>query len=157
MSDTAAPTPAPKPHHQVHDTDKTAGIVSRSIAAFIDLLAVAALLGSVYLGFAMALLIFNTAQFEFPNPGPLFTATGLFASSIIYNTLCWAISGRTLGGVVMGLRVRGSRRDVMRPSIALLRAIFYTIFPIGLGWVAVDQRRRSIPDLVLGTRVVYSR
>ncbi|MDF2583724.1 MAG: hypothetical protein K0R33_2367, partial [Mycobacterium sp.] len=28
-------------------------------------------------------------------------------------------------------------------------------FPVGLLWVAVDPRRRSIQDIVLGTRVVY--
>ncbi|MFW0795704.1 RDD family protein [Gordonia sp. CPCC 205515] len=145
------------PHHQVQDSDKTAGIVSRGIAAFIDLVTVAGLLGGLYLGLVMFLLIINASQFQFPNPGPLFTATGLIMASVIYNTACWAISGRTLGCVVMGLRVRGWRRVVMRPSVALLRAVFYTFFPIGLAWVAIDRRRRSIQDVVLKTRVVYSR
>ncbi|MDL9945875.1 RDD family protein [Gordonia sp. ABSL11-1] len=145
------------PHHVVHDTDKVAGIVSRGIAAFIDLLTVAALLGGAYIGLAIAMLVVNAAQFEFPKAGPLFTATGLIAASITYNTLCWAISGRTLGCVVMGLRVRGRRRDRMRPTVALLRAVFYTFFPVGLAWAAVDLRRRSVQDVVLGTRVVYSR
>ncbi|MDT7764188.1 MAG: hypothetical protein QOC63_3608, partial [Mycobacterium sp.] len=31
------------------------------------------------------------------------------------------------------------------------------IFPVGLVLVAVDRRRRSVQDLVLGTRVVYVR
>ncbi|MDY6808856.1 RDD family protein [Gordonia sp. HNM0687] len=144
-------------HHVVHDTDKTAGIVSRGIAAFIDLATVWALLGSAYIGFAVAMLVVNASSFSFPNPGPLFTAAGLIVASIGYNTLCWAISGRTLGCVVMGLRVRGRKRDVMRPSIALIRAVFYTFFPIGLAWAAVDLRRRSIQDVILGTRVIYSR
>ncbi|AZG45276.1 RDD family protein [Gordonia insulae] len=152
-----APHRPTHPHHVVHDTDKVAGIVSRGIAAGIDLATVMALLGSAYLGLALVMLVVNASQFDFPNPGPLFTATGLIVASIAYNTLCWAISGRTLGCVVMGLRVRGRRRDRMRPSIALVRAAFYTFFPIGLAWAAVDLHRRSIQDVVLGTRVVYSR
>ncbi|MGV9710844.1 RDD family protein [Gordonia sp. NPDC003424] len=148
---------ATQPHHQVQDSDRTAGIVSRSVGATVDLLTVAAMLGGVYIGFTMVLLVVNAPQVKFPNPGPLFTATGWIVASILYNTLCWAISGRTLGCVLMGLRVRGRRRNVMRPSVALLRAVFYTFVPIGLAWVAVDPRRRSIPDIVLGTKVVYSR
>lgn len=145
------------PPHVVSDSDKPAGIVSRGVAAIIDVGIVWTLLAGIYLGFALARLIVDATSFSFPAPGALFTTTGFIAMSIGYNALCWAISGRTLGCVVMGLRVRGRRRDPMRPSIALARAVFYTFVPIGLLWAAIDLRRRSLPDILLGTRVLYSR
>ncbi len=145
-----------RPPHVVTDSDKTAGVVSRGIAAAIDVGAVWTLLAGAYLGLALVQVLITT-DFRFPSLGFFFTATGFIVVSIAYNALCWAISGRTLGCVVMGLRVRGRKRDPMRPAIALARAVFYTFVPIGLLWAAVDLRRRSVPDIFLGTRVVYSR
>jgi uncharacterized RDD family membrane protein YckC len=39
----------------------------------------------------------------------------------------------------------------------VLRAVACVLFPVGLAWVAVDRRRRSVQDIVLGTRVIYVR
>ena len=45
----------------------------------------------------------------------------------------------------------------MRPVTALLRAFLCVFFAVGLAWVAVHPERRSVADMVLRTRVVYSR
>ena len=63
----------------------------------------------------------------------------------------------TVGAVAMGLRVVGRRSDRIRPAVAVLRAVACVLFPIGLAWVAVDRRRRSVQDILLGTRVIYVR
>ena len=57
----------------------------------------------------------------------------------------------------MGLRVIGRRSGRVAPAVALLRAITYVLFPVGLLWVAVDRNRRSLQDIVFRTRVVYNR
>jgi uncharacterized RDD family membrane protein YckC len=57
----------------------------------------------------------------------------------------------------MGVRVTGRRAERLRPVIALLRAIGCVLFPIGLFWVAVDSQRRSLQDMLFGSRVVYTR
>jgi uncharacterized RDD family membrane protein YckC len=57
----------------------------------------------------------------------------------------------------MGLRVVGRRSERVRPAVAAIRAIACVLFPIGLFSVAVDRKRRSVQDLLLGTRVVYVR
>ena len=67
----------------------------------------------------------------------------------------WTVSGCTVGAVTMGLRVTGRRGGRVSPLIALIRSVACVLFPVGLLWVAVDPRRRSIQDIVLGTRVVY--
>jgi uncharacterized RDD family membrane protein YckC len=41
--------------------------------------------------------------------------------------------------------------------VALLRAVACVVFPIGLLWVAVDKERRSLQDLLFGSRVIYAR
>ena len=57
----------------------------------------------------------------------------------------------------MGLRVTGRRGGRVPPLIALIRAVACVLFPVGLLWVAVDARRRSLQDVVLGSRVVYAK
>jgi uncharacterized RDD family membrane protein YckC len=57
----------------------------------------------------------------------------------------------------MGLRVVGRRSRRLGPVVALLRAVACVVFPIGLLWVAVDKQRRSLQDLLFGSRVIYAR
>ncbi|GAC68207.1 hypothetical protein GS4_14_00370 [Gordonia soli NBRC 108243] len=147
----------PRPHHHVPDSTKTAGVVSRGVAAVLDVLTVGALMGAIWVGLALTLLVFGANAFHFPDRGVLFTATGFAIVSIAYNSTCWAVSGRTLGGVVMGLRVVNRKGERVRPVVAILRAAGYTFFAVGLLWVAIDPRRRSLQDIVVRTRVVYSR
>ncbi|MGC5249082.1 RDD family protein [Gordonia sp. DT219] len=144
--------------HVVLDTDRPAGVVSRVCGAVIDLLLVLAVMGALYLGWVMARLVVDVHRFSLPNANPFFTATTFVAVSVLYLTVCWSVSGRTLGAVVMGLRlVSRKNKPRVRLPIAFLRALLCVFFAVGLLWVAVDRRRRSVADLVVRTRVVYSR
>ncbi len=144
--------------HVVLDTDRSAGIVSRAIAAVLDLLLVLAVMGGLYVGWLMARLIYDVHQFSLPSANPFFTATTFVAVSVIYLTGCWCVSGRTLGSVVMGLRLVSRKgKPRVRLPVALIRALICVFFSVGLLWVIVDPRRRSVADLVVRTRVVYSR
>lgn len=131
-----------------------AGIVTRLVAAAVDACLVALVLLGAYLGYAGLLFLVDPRGFNFPDPR-------LFASLLIaavvlglYLTVSWAMGGRTYGNLLMGLRVVGVRRDLgwLR---AALRAAFYVLLPIGLLWVVVDPRHRSLQDRVLATAVVY--
>lgn len=140
---------------------RTAGIVSRSVAAVIDLFVVLVFMGLVYLGTVLAVLAFSPRAFSFPTPSVVFSTLGFGVVAVVYLAACWTISGCTAGAVVMGIRVVSKRADtdaaLMRPSVGLLRAIACVFFPIGLGWVVLDHRRRSLQDIVFGSRVVYNR
>jgi uncharacterized RDD family membrane protein YckC len=132
-----------------------AGIVTRTVAAAIDAALVALVLVAAYFGYAGLLFLVDPRRFTFPD-------TQLFASLLVaalvlglYLTVAWAVSGRTYGNLLMGLRVVGVYGGDVGWVRAVLRAAFYVLFPIGLFWVVVDPRQRSIQDRVLATAVVY--
>lgn len=135
---------------------RSAGIISRGVAAIIDLVVVAVVLGALYLGLVLFRLVLNPSAFSLPAPGAVFSTVVGFGVSVLYLTGAWAVSGRTVGAVTMGLRVVGRRADRVGPLIALLRAVACVVFPVGLVWVVVDARRRSLQDIVFRTRVVYA-
>jgi uncharacterized RDD family membrane protein YckC len=43
----------------------------------------------------------------------------------------------------------------LRLLVALLRAVFYVVFPLGLLLCAGGRQHRSVQDLVLRTSVIY--
>jgi uncharacterized RDD family membrane protein YckC len=135
----------------------TAGIVSRSVAAVIDLLVVGALVSGLYLGVVLTRLMLQPSSFSFPVPNAFFSTAVMFSIAMLYLAACWFTSGCTAGAVVMGLRVEGRRGGRVPLLAALLRAAGCVVFPVGLLLVVVDGQRRSVQDLVLGTRVVYAR
>jgi uncharacterized RDD family membrane protein YckC len=141
----------------VPDAERAAGIVTRGIAAVIDLLVVLVIMGAMYAGLILATLVFSPAAFSLPSLNVVFSTLITFVVAAGYLTGCWAVSGSTAGAVTMGLRVVGRRSPHVRPLVALLRAIGCVVFPIGLLWVVVDRQRRSLHDIVFRTRVVYSR
>lgn len=134
-----------------------AGIVSRGLAGIVDLLVVVVTLGGFYLGLVLTSLMFNPTAFRFPAPNIVFSTAVAFTVAVLYLGMCWALSGRTVGAVLLGLRVVGRDGERLRVVVAALRAAACVVFPIGLVWVAADQQRRSLQDIVLGTRVVYAR
>lgn len=142
---------------EVKAGERAAGIVSRGVAAVLDLLVVLIVLGVLYLGWALMLLAFSPRAFSFPSISTVFSALGMAVVATLYLAACWLVSGCTAGAVVMGLRVvsRGGAR--LKTMIALLRALACVLFPLGLAWVAVDKQRRSVQDILLSTRVVYDR
>lgn len=72
-----------------------------------------------------------------------------------YLSLFWTVSGRTYGSAVMGLRVVTRRGTNPSLLVAVVRAVCYALFPIGLVWCAVSRRNHSVQDLVTRTSVIY--
>lgn len=142
-----------------HGTEgpRNAGIVSRGVAAVIDLLVVGTILAALYLGLVLVRLTLSPAAFSFPAVDGVFSGAVAFVVAVLYLTACWSVSGCTAGAVAMGLRVTGRNAPRVKPVIALLRAAACVLFPVGLVWVAVDRGRRSAQDIAFGTRVVYVR
>jgi uncharacterized RDD family membrane protein YckC len=75
--------------------------------------------------------------------------------AVLYLTGSWAMTGRSYGDSLLGLRVLSHRRRIPGWSLSFVRAVFCVLFPIGLFWVALSPARRSIQDVVLRTVVVY--
>ncbi len=135
---------------------RTAGIVSRSLSALIDLGVVLGLMVGAYGAILLGLLFVRTRDFSVPHVPWLFTVPVFLGVSIVYLGLCWSAFGRTVGQAMMGLRlVRRTSEKRPGPVRALGRAALCTFFPIGILWVIFSPRRRSVQDVVLATRVIY--
>lgn len=137
-------------------TDRSAGIVSRGAAAVMDFLVVGALLGLTYGGLRLAEFMFRPIMFHVGAVSFVYSTAATCVVSVLYLTACWVVSGSTVGAVVMGLRVTGLRRERLAPVRACLRAVACVLFPVGLLWVVVDRRRRSLQDIIFRTKVVYA-
>jgi uncharacterized RDD family membrane protein YckC len=134
-----------------------AGIVSRGLAALVDMLVVLVTMGLLYLGLALTTLLVNPTSFRFPAPNLIFSTAVTAAVSALYLTACWTLSGRTVGAILLGIRVVSRSAERLGVAVAIVRAVACVLFPIGLLWVSVDRQRRSIQDIVLGSRVIYDR
>ncbi|MCW2650349.1 MAG: hypothetical protein JWR32_1325 [Mycobacterium sp.] len=141
----------------VPDAERAAGIVTRGLAALIDLVVVLLIMSGLYVGLIMAKLVSSPAAFSLPSINLVFSTLVTFVVAVVYLTGCWTVSGCTAGAVTMGLMVVGRHLERLRPVVALLRAFTCVVFPIGLLWVAVDKKRNSLQDMGFRTRVVYSR
>lgn len=139
------------------DGERVAGIITRGLAAVIDLVVVLLIMSALYGGLILVRLVYSPAAFSLPSLNAVFSTVVTFGVAVLYLTGCWTVSGSTAGAVTMGLRVVGRRSQRVRLLIALLRAIGCVLFPIGLLWVVIDRRRQSLQDIVFRTRVVYSR
>ncbi len=132
-----------------------AGLVTRSIAGILDALVIGALLLSGYLGLVGLIFLLNPRSFTWPQLGVAFSLAAAFLVAFVYFTVFWALSGRTYGYLVMGLRVLGIGGRRLRLFGAALRAAFVVLVPIGILWIPFSRHNKSLQDLFLGTRVVY--
>lgn len=132
-----------------------AGLVTRLVAALVDSLVIGVVLLGMYLGLVGLRFLLDPRSFRFPELGLVFSLAAAFAVAVVYLTVSWALSGRTYGYLVMGLRVlgRGGRR--LGLVTAALRAVLVVLVPIGIAWIPLSRDNRSLQDIFLGTRVVY--
>ena len=137
------------------DAERAAGIVTRGLAAVIDLVVLLLIMSALYGGLVLVRLVYSPAAFSLPSLNAVFSTVVTFVVAVMYLTGCWTVSGSTAGAVTMGLRVVGRRSQRVSLLVGLLRAICCVLFPIGLLWVAIDRRRRSLQDIFFRTRVVY--
>jgi uncharacterized RDD family membrane protein YckC len=133
-----------------------AGLVSRLLASAIDLVVVAGVVGAGYLAVSMVLFLWNPGAFHFPALDRTWLLVAGGAVLFCYLWVSWALTGRTWGDLLLGLRVVNYQGGPMRVSGAAVRAALCVVFPIGIFYVAVSRANRSVADVVLRTSVVYA-
>jgi uncharacterized RDD family membrane protein YckC len=136
---------------------RPAGVVTRLLAAALDMLAVLLLLGVVFVGVTAVSFLASPLSFRWPTPPPTLSSLLGLLVALGYLTVGWATSGRTCGAAVLGLRVLSQGRGRLGWARAFLRALLCVIFPVGLLWTAVSRGRRSVQDLIVRSVVVYDR
>jgi uncharacterized RDD family membrane protein YckC len=136
-----------------------AGFVSRMAAGGVDIVVCAVA--------STGLIFFVQALTAVMNAEPVGDATVnsdlvsvLIALLILaYFTGSWAITGRTAGEALFGLRVirpNGKRVHLIRAFVRCVMGIFsFGFFFIGYLWILFDRRRRGWQDIVARTVVVY--
>jgi uncharacterized RDD family membrane protein YckC len=146
---------SPVPHEARPYQGQRAGIVTRLVAAALDCCVIGIVLSAGYIGIVATIFFLNPRSFSWPSLGVVFSLTMAIIVAIVYLTVFWTLSGRTYGYLVMGLRVLGFGGRRLRFPGALVRAAFVVFVPVGIFWVPLSRRNKSVQDLVLGTRVVY--
>jgi uncharacterized RDD family membrane protein YckC len=133
----------------------TAGVVTRLIAAVVDAVAVALLTVALDLAAAGARFVWSPVRFRWPQPDPGTAIVVLLAVAVLYLTVAWALTGRSYGDRLIGLRVLSRRGELLGWPRALLRAAFCVVFPVGLLWSGISRTRSSLQDVVVRSVVVY--
>lgn len=131
-----------------------AGFFTRVIAAIIDVVITGAIMFAAWVAGWLFLLVFSPAEgYTLPQPG-YFLLSG-YLILWLYWTWFWATSGRSPGQSLMGVRVLGRNDHHPGWGMAAVRSAFCVVFPIGIGWIVVSRRNRSVQDVVLRTSVIH--
>ena len=134
---------------------RNAGVVTRVLAACVDLLTVVAATILLDLGAAGVRFVWSPVTFRWPQPGVAVSGLVVIGVGVLYLSVAWATTGRTYGERLLGLRVLSRRHTLLGWTRAIARAITCVIFPVGLVWSAFSAHRHSLQDVVFRTVVVY--
>jgi uncharacterized RDD family membrane protein YckC len=152
----SAATPAPAARTSaVPSAPARAGVVTRLLAAAVDSAAVVLVTVLLDLAAAGARFVWSPVTFRWPRPAPVVAVVVLLVVAAAYLTLGWALTGRTYGARLMGLRVLTSRHELLGWTRSVLRALTCVIWPLGLLWCGVSRTRKSLADIVVRSVVVY--
>ena len=130
-------------------------MVTRSIAATVDAVVVILVVALGLVAVNAFVFVLNPQGYRLVGASQEVLVGVALGTAIVYLAGTWAMVGRSYGCHVMGLRVVDRRGRSPRLAMALLRAVLYVFFPLGLVWCGVVRSRKSVQDLLLGTTVVY--
>jgi uncharacterized RDD family membrane protein YckC len=132
-----------------------AGVVTRLLAAAVDVAAIALLAVALDLAAAGVRFVWSPVDFRWPRPAIVSSIVVLLVIGVLYLTVAWAMTGRTYGGRLVGLRVLSMRRELLGWTRAFLRALACVLWPVGLLWSGISPSRSSLQDILFRTVVVY--
>lgn len=91
---------------------------------------------------------------------PVLGAASFAIWALLYYAYPLAVSGRTLGKAVIGLKVVQDDGEPLRWRAAVVRVVVFPlsflIFGVGLALILLRSDRRALHDLIAGTAVVYA-
>jgi uncharacterized RDD family membrane protein YckC len=138
-------------------TGHYAGAVSRATATLLDLLFIVA---SYTLGLA-GINLLTTAFFgrSIVKESSTGASVALLVWGFVYSFVFLAVTARTPGKAIVGLRVVRADGSTVRPGRAFLRVLFFplNILTLGIGFLLIlfQHEHRALNDLLAGTAVVY--
>jgi uncharacterized RDD family membrane protein YckC len=132
----------------------SAGFTSRLIAVFIDIALVALLVLGAWGGWEALRYIMSVFYTLPPATGIPLLIIG-YLLMWLYWTWSWSVGGRSLGNILMGLRVQKRHGENLGLGLAAVRSALSIVFALGLFWSIVSRKNKSLQDVVLGTEVVF--
>jgi len=139
---------------------RVAGFITRLLAYLTDVLTLVVIIGA---GAWLFSLVDQFIQDLIPSANPASVAA-IFALSVpliitFYFVMFWSLTGRTLGKMVMGLRIIGPNGYPPTVGKSFLRLIGYGVsmlaFWMGYLWILVDNDRQAWHDHMATTWVIY--
>ena len=150
---------APTPVQSVTAQGNYAGSVSRFLAYAIDLFASTAVFTLVLAGISYVVQIVTGKQVHWDRQN-IVVVILYVAWEFFYFGYSWAVSGRTFGMAVLGVRVVRADGAVAEPRRGVIRSLVFPLsfLLLGLGFlgILVQRERRALHDLIAGTAVIYA-
>ena len=136
------------------------GFVTRLFAFGVDIFAMAAMCLLVSQSIVLTGEFFRIGAFELGRQLiEIASRASIVAVIALYLPISWALTGRSLGKALMGLRIVRTDGSAFGFARSFVRFAGYWVsaLPFGLGFLAAlfDGRRRALHDRLAGTIVVY--
>jgi uncharacterized RDD family membrane protein YckC len=136
-----------------------AGAVSRFVAYAIDLFVSSGVFTLALAAISYVVQIVTGNQVSW-NRQDILVVILYVAWEFFYFGYSWAVSGRTLGMAVLGIRVVRADGAVAEPRRGVIRSLVFPLsfLLLGLGFlgILVQRERRALHDLIAGTAVIYA-
>jgi len=150
---------APAPTRSVTAQGNYAGSVSRFLAYAIDLLVSSAVFTLALAAISYVVQIVTGKQVSW-NRQDILVVILYVAWEFFYFGYSWAVSGRTFGMAVLGVRVVRADGVAAEPRRGVVRSLVFPLsfllFGLGFVGILVQRERRALHDLIAGTAVVYA-
>jgi uncharacterized RDD family membrane protein YckC len=136
-----------------------AGFASRFIAFIFDCAVTIVVFELILGGVSFAASVLTGSSIHWSR-GNTWVVVAFFAWEFLYYAYYWTASGKTLGMVLLGVRVVGQDGSSVGTRRGLIRTLAFPLsfIILGLGFVSILLRRdrRALHDLIADTEVVYS-
>jgi uncharacterized RDD family membrane protein YckC len=136
-----------------------AGSVSRFVAYVIDLAVTTAAFSLALAGISYGVHIVTGNQVSW-NKSNVVVAVLFVVWQFLYFGYSWAVSGRTFGMMVLGIRVVRADGMPAEPHRGVVRALVFPLsfllFGLGFLGILVQREHRALHDLIAGTVVIYA-
>ena len=135
-----------------------AGFASRSIAFVFDCVVSIGAFELVIAAASFAASVLTGTSIHW-NRGYLWVVLAFFGWEFFYYAYSWSASGRTLGMLVLGVKVVGKDDGHMGTKRGVVRTLAFPLsfLLLGLGFLGIllGRDRRALHDVIAGTAVVY--
>lgn len=132
-----------------------AGVVTRTLAGAIDYAIITSLTFGTWIAIAILKFLIDPREFNVPQwPFLWFVILG-YCYMVLYLTIGWATTGRSIGSRLLGLRLVGRKGAKLSWPLAFLRASLCTLVPVALYWCVISRENRSVQDVLLRTSVIH--